>query len=126
MGMLQNPIRNTQWKAVLFQNALYHRKWTTGIGNLNGVGRAREPSAPTEKRAENQFMVQSLPQSYAADDEALGDPKLVNLIGLCYSNLVNEPRFPTLLLLLPVEHLRRVYTLVSDLLNNRSRRRTCC
>jgi hypothetical protein len=35
MGMLQNPIRNTQWKAVLFQNALYHRKWTTGIGNLN-------------------------------------------------------------------------------------------
>jgi hypothetical protein len=32
MGMLQGHIRNTQWKADLFQPALYHSKWTIGIG----------------------------------------------------------------------------------------------
>jgi hypothetical protein len=33
MGMLQDHIRNTQWEADLFHPALYHSKWTIGIGN---------------------------------------------------------------------------------------------
>jgi hypothetical protein len=35
MGMLQGLIRNTQWRAVLFQPALYHRKWTIGTGEVH-------------------------------------------------------------------------------------------
>jgi len=38
MGMLQDPIRNTQWKAVLFQEALYHSKWTIGTGEPSQNG----------------------------------------------------------------------------------------
>jgi hypothetical protein len=80
-------------------------------------------SSPTHKtQTPAKLLNDALPgRRYPAEWEALAAPSLVKLIGLCYSKLVNEPRFPTLLLLLPVEHLRRVYTLVSDLLNNRSR-----
>jgi hypothetical protein len=35
MGMLQGRIRNTQWKADLFQTALYHSKWTIGTGEVS-------------------------------------------------------------------------------------------
>jgi hypothetical protein len=114
MGMLQGFIRNTQRKAVLFHPALYHRKCTIGTGGFMAEGSAEESipngqgSVPTRCKAD-------ACRSYTTDWEEVGPLSLVNISGLCYSNLVNEPRFPTLLLLLPVENLRRVHTLVSDL-----------
>ncbi len=89
-------------------------------------GRTEKPAPAAREFAAIAYPGSYLPLAYTTDWEELDAPRLVNVIGLCYSNSVNEPRFPTLLLLLPVEHLRRVYTLVSDLLNNRSRRRTRC
>jgi hypothetical protein len=57
MGMLQGHIRNTQWKADLFQPALYHSKWTIGIGavalrelSIRTAGAIKRPRLAPERQ----------------------------------------------------------------------------
>ena len=112
MGMLQGDLRITQRA----ENRFYFRRHS-----IIGRRRLAEGRKGREICSSTSPVRSPASPSYTTDWEEVDALSLVILIGLCYSNLVNEPRFPTPLLFVACRHLRRVYKLVSDLQNNRSK-----